>query len=477
FGFLGSVFLTVLPVFGKNALGLTEEKSAILLALLSIGIAAGSVLAARLSRGHVELGLVPLGSLGLSAFAVDLALAGGGAPLRVFGIPVRAIVDLAGIGLGGGLFIIPLNALLQQRSPAVMKGRLVAFSNVLTFAAVLAAAGLPWLLTGVFGFTTGQVILFVAALTVAGTVYVMNLLPDFFVRLVLWIVTNTAYRIRVLGAGNIPREGALFVANHVSWVDFLLIGAACDRMIRFLMYRGYYEWRLLNWFFRRMHAIPVAGGDPAAKTEESLALARAEVQAGHAVCIFAEGAITRTGNLLRFRRGLEKIAAGAGSAIVPIYLDGVWGSLFSFEGGRFFLKRPKRFRALVTVVFGEALPPTATALDVRRRIEELSVDAFRERKARQRPLAVEWLRSARRRWRRRFLSDASGRELTFGQALVESLAVREALFGEERGGGERVGILLPPGVPAALANLAVVLAGKVPVNLPDSVEAATLASQ
>jgi len=171
------------------------------------------------------------------------------------------------LGLASGLFIVPLNALLQQRSPEGMKGRLVAFSNVLTFAAVLCAAGVPWLLSSVAGLSTAQVIFSAALLTVVGSVYVMNLLPDFLVRLVLWLLTNTIYRVRSVGAENIPRQGALFVANHTSWVDFLVIGAACDRMIRFLMFRKYYEWPALNWFFRRMGTIPFAAGDPPSKTE------------------------------------------------------------------------------------------------------------------------------------------------------------------------------------------------------------------
>ena len=464
FGFLGSLFLTLIPVFGKNVLGLAEEDAGILLAVLSIGIAAGSMIAGRLSRGHVEIGLVPLGSLGISLCAFDLALFGNGSWRLPFGIPARAAVDLVLLGLSSGLFIVPLNALLQQRSPEGMKGRLIAFSNVLTFTAVLCAAGLPWLLTSLAGFTTAQVILSTAFLTVGGSLYVMNLLPDFLVRLILWLVTNTIYRVRAVGESNIPREGALFVANHTSWVDFLLIGAACDRMIRFLMFRTYYEWPALNWFFRRMGTIPVAAGDPPSKTEESLAIARQQIRGGHAVCIFAEGAITRTGNLLKFKRGFEKIASAVDCPIVPIYVEGIWGSIFSYEGGRFFFKWPKGVRRPVTVLFGEPLPSTAKAHEVRSRIQELSVDAYGHRKKRQRPLAIELLRAAHRYGRQPLLVDSACRELGFRQTVARAIALRDAIFARTRG-EERIGILLPPGVPAALANFATTLAGRVPVNL------------
>ena len=465
FGFLGSLLLTLIPVFGKNVLHLAEEDSGVLLAVLAVGIAAGSVVAGRLSRGHVEIGLVPLGSLGISLCAFDLALFGNGAWKLPLGLPARAAIDLVLLGLASGCFIVPLNSLLQQRSPEGMKGRLIAFSNVLTFAAVLCAAGVPWLLTGVLGFSTAQVILSTAFLTVGGSLYVMNLLPDFLVRLVLWLLTNTIYRVRTIGEGNIPRQGALFVANHTSWVDFLLIGAACDRMIRFLMFRTYYEWPALHWFFRRMGVIPVAAGDPPHKTEESLAIAREQIRQGHAVCIFAEGAITRTGNLLKFKRGFERIASGVDCPVVPIYVEGIWGSIFSYEGGRFFFKWPKVWRRPITVVFGEPLSSSAKAHEVRQRVQELSVEAFVERKRSQRPLEVELLRAARRRWRRPFLIDASGARLTFGEAVGRALALRDRLFGPGAGDGRPVAILLPPGVPAALANFAAYFAGRVPVNL------------
>lgn len=159
------------------------------------------------------------------------------------------------------------------------------------------------------------------------------------------------------------------------------------------MFRKYYEWPALNWFFRRMGMIPVAAGDPPHKTEESLAIARRQIEEGHVVSIFAEGASTRTGNLLKFKRGFERIASGVDCPIVPIYVDGIWGSIFSYEGGRFFFKWPKGLRRPITVVFGEPMPSSAKAHEVRSRIQELSAEAFAHRKERQRSLAVELVRS------------------------------------------------------------------------------------
>lgn len=465
FGFLGSFFLTVIPVFGRDVLALPEERVGVLLAVLSIGVGLGSVLAGRLSRKHVELGLVPLGSLGITLFTLLLARAGDGHLVPILGAPRGVVIELAMLGLTSGFYIIPLNAMLQERAPAGMKGRLVAFSNVLTFTAVLAAAAMPWFLTSIVGLTIRQVIFFVALLTLAGTLYVVRMLPDFLVRLVIWLATNSLYRIRTVGEENVPKEGALFVANHVSWVDALLVAGSSDRMVRFLMFRPYYEWKGLNWFFRMMHAIPVSSNDRPEKIQESLAIARREIRNGHVVCIFAEGAISRTGNLLKFRRGLERIASGVDCPIVPVCLDGVWGSIFSFDRGRFLFKRPRRIFEPVTVLFGRPLPSASSADEVRQAIQELSVEAFRDRKKSQRPVGAAFIQRAKRRWFGVLAAEPGGVSIRFGSALVRAILLSRRLWGCTPGNGERVGILMRPGISAMIANFAAYFADRVPVNL------------
>ena len=465
FGFLGSFFLTVIPVYGKSELGLSEARVGILLALLSIGIGIGSVIAGRVSRKHVEIGLVPLGSVGITIFALMLARSGTSRMAPIIHLPAGIALELMLLGFSAGFFIIPLNAMLQQRTPTGMKARLVAFSNVTSFSAVLIAAGVPWLLTGALGLSIRSVILFVALLTLAGTIYVVRMLPDFMVRLVIWIFTNTIYRIRTIGDENLPKEGALLVANHVSWVDAILVAASTGRMVRFLMFRPYYEWKPLGWFFRMMHTIPVASDDSPEKIAESLELARAEIQRGHTVCIFAEGSITRTGNLLKFRRGLERIASGVNCPIVPIYLDGVWGSIFSFDRGRFLFKTPKRLFEPVTVTFGKPMPSSSKADEVRRAIQDLSVQTFAHHREFQKPLHIGFIRRAKRRYFATLAIDADGTRITFGAALADALALRRALWPYDTSIGGRVGILMPPGIGAMLANFATLFAAQVPVNI------------
>jgi acyl-[acyl-carrier-protein]-phospholipid O-acyltransferase/long-chain-fatty-acid--[acyl-carrier-protein] ligase len=465
FGFLGSIFLAVVPVYGKSVLGLTELQSGGLVGAMSIGIAAGSLLAGKLSRGRVEVGLVPLGSIGFTIFSLDMALFGNGGPTLVFGLPLRATVDLLLLGMATGLYIVPLNAQLQQRAPRGMKGRVIAFSNVATFAAVALAAAVVLVGNDLLGLGVGQLLLAVAITTVGVTAYILALVPDYFVRLVLWIMTTTVYRLEVEGEHNVPPGGALLVANHVSMADALLVGSATDRMIRFLMYRPYFELRGLSWLFRRMHAIPVAGGDSSESKERALDAARGAVAEGHVVCIFAEGAITRTGNLLPFKRGFERVAADAAVPVVPVLLDGVWGSLLSWERGKLLFKWPRRLRAPVRVIFGEPLPPIASAHEVRRQIQQLSVRAFELRRARLRPLAASFLRTARRVPGRTLCSDGSGRRLTVGGALTRAVALKRRLLDGAGGSGEPVGLLLPTGITGMVAHLAVLCADKVPAHL------------
>jgi acyl-[acyl-carrier-protein]-phospholipid O-acyltransferase/long-chain-fatty-acid--[acyl-carrier-protein] ligase len=283
------------------------------------------------------------------------------------------------------------------------------------------------------------------------------------------------YRTRVVGARHVPARGpALLVANHMSMVDPLLIGASAGRFVRFLAYAPYFRMPVLATIMRRCHAIPVSSAsrqDVAAAIEG----ARHELEQGHVVCIFAEGAISRTGNLLPFRRGLERIARGLDVPVIPVHLDGVWGSIFSYAGGRFFWKRPRRRVYPVTVSFGSPLPPGTTTAEVRMAISALATDAARGRRPSGDLLHTSFMRIARRRWRRRAIADSTGLDLTYGRALVGALALGRAIR-RRTPGEDRVGLLLPASVGGALANLAVLCAGRTPVNLNFTIGAEAMAA-
>jgi 1-acyl-sn-glycerol-3-phosphate acyltransferase len=297
-----------------------------------------------------------------------------------------------------------------------------------------------------------------------------------FLRTLLWGLTHTFYRVRVKGVENVPETGGgLLVCNHLSLVDALLLAAATRRNIRFIMYKGIYDQPWIHPIAQVMQAIPISSELRPREMLQSLRAASEAIRAGELVCIFAEGQITRIGQLLPFRRGFERIMKDVDAPIVPVALDGVWGSIFSFEKGRFFWKLPRRVPFPVAVHFGSPLPHNATPLQVRERVQELMAQAWTHRRERMKPLPHRFVRTARRHPWRQAMADAHGAPIRFLPALIGSVIFARRLrmvWGEER----MIGLLLPPCVPAALINFAALLAGKVPVNLNYTVSDETLAS-
>ncbi|HET9178907.1 MAG TPA: acyl-[ACP]--phospholipid O-acyltransferase [Terriglobia bacterium] len=457
FWFLGAVYLQNVIGYGRDLLHLSDPGISVLMAAVSVGIGLGAFVAGKLSGDHVEVGLVPIGSVGLGVFGAFLYFAHGSFTAALAGHFL--------LGFSGGIFIVPLQAFLQARAGEHTKGRVIAASNVLTFTGVILGAGLFELLSGPAHLAANQVLLVMALVSFGATAYIMTVLPDFTIRLALWLLTHTFYRVRVVGRENLPRRGpALIVSNHISFVDPFLIGAVTDRFVRFLIYRKFYEARGIHWLATLMGAVPVSESDPPRQIIESLRQAQEQLRKGELVCIFAEGAISRTGNMLRFRRGFERITRGVGAPIIPVYLDRVWGSIFSFERGKFFFKWPRRIPYPVTVTVGAPLAPDTDAFRVRQQVMLVGAEAFARRDAVQRPLPELFLESGRRNWRRFAMADSSGRRLNFGRALTGALLFR-SLIRRCCAREQNIGVLLPPSVPAALLNLGISLSGKVPVNL------------
>jgi acyl-[acyl-carrier-protein]-phospholipid O-acyltransferase/long-chain-fatty-acid--[acyl-carrier-protein] ligase len=292
----------------------------------------------------------------------------------------------------------------------------------------------------------------------------LTTLLDRAVRLVLWVIAHTVYRITIVGRQHLPARGpALLISNHISFIDGALIGACTHRFIRFMVHGPHYRKRGVHWLMRRLHTIPVESGGKS-DVMATLERARAELAAGHVVCIFAEGTVSRTGNLLPFKRGFEKIAAGLDVPIVPVYLDRVWGSVFSFKHGRFFWKWPERLPRPVTVAIGAPLPPTTTAAEARMAVMELGSEAMAHRRTPNELLHTQFMRVAKRRWRHRAIADSTGQSLTFGRTLVGGMLIADVLR-RRTAGQTNVGLLLPASVGGALANIATLMADRVPVNL------------
>lgn len=289
-------------------------------------------------------------------------------------------------------------------------------------------------------------------------------------------ITRIFYRIRVLGHDRIPvTGGALFVCNHVSWVDALLIGVASKRHVRFMMFKDTYNlWCVKPWA-KIMGVIPISSEQKPREMIKSLQEASEAIKSGSIVCIFAEGEITRIGNLLPFRRGYERIMKDLDAPIVPVALDGLWGSVFSFEKKRFLWKLPRTFPYPVTVNFGAPMPAKSTPGEVRQAVQELIAAAWPLRRARMKTLSRAFISTARRSPRRFAMADPQTPAVTFGGALVRSVLLARRLK-EIWAGQEMVGLLLPPSVGGALANYAALLMGRVPVNLNYTVSEQTLAS-
>ena len=279
-----------------------------------------------------------------------------------------------------------------------------------------------------------------------------------------------------MGRDNIPAKGgALFVCNHVSFVDGMLLLASTDRQVRFMIFKDYYELPHIKPFSRILGMIPISSEQRPREMIQSLRRASDAIRAGEVVCIFAEGEITRIGHLLPFRRGLARIMKDVDAPIVPVALDGVWGSIFSFKKGRFLWKIPSRLPYPVTANYGAPLPPSATPFEVRQAVQELMAQAWQDRKGRMRPLHRALVQTARRHPFRFAMADAQNPNVRFGAVLTRSVFLARRLrpvWADQK----MLGILLPPSVPGALVNYAAMLSGRVPVNLNYTLSDPALAS-
>jgi acyl-[acyl-carrier-protein]-phospholipid O-acyltransferase/long-chain-fatty-acid--[acyl-carrier-protein] ligase len=468
FSFVGALLLLNLFFYGADVLHVDETRTGLLTVALALGIGLGSVAAGYLSGGKIEYGLVPLGAFGLSVFSALLVLP----DLSV----AKVLVLLALLGFAGGFFIVPVAALLQHKPARENKGEVQATANLLSFVGVFFASAAHWLLAQQFQLSPRHIFLVGGMMTLAGAIYVLILLPDALLRFVLWCVTNSLYRIRIDGRDNIPAKGgALFVCNHVSWMDALLLIASTDRSVRFLMFKDIYEQKWVNWGARILGVIPVSSGQRPRELVKSLQAAGDAIRNGEVVCIFAEGEITRIGQLLPFHHGFERIMKDLDAPIIPVALDGVLGSPTSFEHGRMVRRFPERLPHPVTVSFGTPMPPAATAVEVREAVQALIAGAWQYRRARMEPMPRNFVRAARRHPRRFAMTDAAGGKVSFGASLVKTVFLARRLKKVWRG-QSMVGLFLPPGVPGALVNHAAFLCGKVPVNLNYTLSETTIAA-
>ena len=365
FWFFGSAMTIQIPAYTLDIMNGNEAISILLLAAFAIGVGIGSLFCERMSGHRIELGLVPFGSIGLSLFAMDLyfaqptaieAPANSVAEFLARPGGWRVWIDLALIGAFGGIYSVPLYALIQKRSKRQHLSRIIAANNIINSFLMVGAVVLSMVLLK-SGFSIPELFLVIAVLNALVAVYIYSLLPEFLMRFLAWIIISIIYRLRIKGLDNIPVSGpAIVVCNHVSYMDPIILAGSVRRPMRFVMWYKIFQIPILNFIFRTMKAIPIAGArEDREIMDAAFEKVDAELAAGNVVCIFPEGAITRDGEISRFRPGIEKILKRRPVPVVPASLGRLWGSWLSRRQDGGLRKIPGRLFARVEVTFGQPL--------------------------------------------------------------------------------------------------------------------------
>jgi 1-acyl-sn-glycerol-3-phosphate acyltransferase len=376
FWFFGTALTAQLPNYAVEQLGGGLSLNLLALGLFSVGTGVGSLLCEKLSGRSVEIGLVPMGAFGISAFAIDLYFARPGmAPVGGLGIAafvhaqgsLRIMLDLALIGVFGGFYLVPLFALVQNRTPRSELSRVIAGNNILNAVFIVVAAVFGIAVQHFLHWSIPQLFLALGILNAMVAIYIFTLVPEFLMRFLSWMLVKSLYRLRVQGIEHIPDQGpALLVCNHVSYMDALIIGGAVPRPARFVMHHAIFHAPVIHWLFRTAKAIPIASAktDPAL-LERAFAAVDAALAEGEIVCLFPEGKLTLDGEIGVFRPGVQRILAARPVPVVPIALRGMWSSMWSQRDSKLRRMRvPRRLRAHVELIIGSPIPAAQASAEL-----------------------------------------------------------------------------------------------------------------
>ncbi len=449
---ISQAVLAAFPAFAKATL---QETNTLviqgILACTGLGIVVGSLIAGKVSKNYIELGLIPVGAVG---FALLLGL------LPALDSRGAMALTFMGLGLLGGLFIIPLNALIQYHPKTDELGTVLAGNNWVQNIGMIAFLGLTMALAWL-GFSSDQLFGLLMLVALAGAAFTVYELPHSLTRIATSVLVQGKYKISVVGFENLPKTGGvLLLGNHISWIDWAMVQIACPRPIRFVMLRSIYEQWYLKPIFKLFGVIPISSG----QSKESLVQINALLKAGEVVCLFPEGAISRTGALGLFRTGYERVVTGVEGVIVPFYLHGLWGSRLSRARSEKLRKNTARgLRREVVVTFGKTLPMDTKADQLKQKIFELSFDAWEHQSQGFDPLPLAYIRSAKEHLGATAVIDTSGAELSNAKLMAAMVAFAQAMSKRDR--EANVAILLPASSAATIANLAVMLNGQTAVNL------------
>jgi len=470
---VGQVMLAAFPAFAKESLG--EMNTIVIqgiLAATGIGIALGSIIAGRCSKNYIETGLIPIGAVGLS---MGLLL------LPSLDSAVTLAINFLFIGTMGGLFIIPLNALIQYHAKDSDLGKTLAANNLIQNIAMLSFLGLT-VAFSLYDIASQQLLQLIAVIALAGGIYTVVTLPQSLVRFGLGFVMSRHYKVDVQGMQNIPQKGGvLLLGNHISFVDWAIIQIACPRPVHFVMEKSIYDRWYLQWFLKLVGCIPIQAG---AQSKTALTEIAALLDAGKVVCLFPEGTLSRTGNMSTFRKGYERAIALTGQqdkdntppictspictspiCIVPFYLHGLWGSQFSRSSTRIKSTRSAGYTRDVMIAFGEAMSKDTSTDVLKRRVFDLSIHAWDAHIHTQSNIAATWIDRVKSQGDSRpAITDMlMGRQLSASKALAAASAIAKRI--RSHTSEQNVGVLLPTSAGGVLTNMATLLAGKTIVNL------------
>lgn len=459
---IAQVILATYPAYSKEYLNMDNVALVqALMACAGFGIIWGSLWAGRLSRTHIETGLIPVGAIGVM-LSVSF--------ITWIETPFFQAANFLFLGVMAGFFMVPLSALMQYHSPRSQLGRVLAAYNLVSTVAMLLFLVVTMLLAWK-GLSSEHLFTVLKVVAVAGAIYTVYKLPQSLLRFIASRFFHAAYRLKVIGFENLPTSGGtLLLGNHISWIDWALVQMACPRQVRFVMERGYYERWYLKGILDLFGVIPIASGS----SSDSLAEIARLLEKGEMVCLFPEGTISRTGQLAEFKRGYEKAVQGTNATIIPFYLHGLWGSRFSRSSGFLRESRQSGFKRDIIVSFGQPLPSDIPAYQLKQHIFDLSFTSWEAYSHIIDPIPVSWVRSAKRLKFRMGATDVVGEPLSNNRLMTA--VFRFANLINHHSPEQNIGILLPTSSGSAIANMAVMTLGKTVVNLNYTASAEALQS-
>lgn len=471
---LGAMAQPTIDKLARPELVTEQHYVGYLLAALNVGIAVGALLAGIWSAGRIELGLVPWGALGIVTMALAVAFTPQGYGTPWSSAYLWACGGLFALGMTAALYDIPLLAFLQAQSPGQSRGRVMAANNFISFSFMLGMSAVYGLLTAGLGLSARQVFGLMALATIPIFVALTIVLPIPFLRVLVRFLVFLRYKLRVEGRENVPPSGGvLLTPNHITWVDWIFLSLACPRPIRFVADPRFIPRGLFGYLAKRFGVIEIEPGGNS--VFRAVRAAQQALRSGEVVCVFPEGGLSRTGQIQGFQRGYQALARGGNAPVVPVFLGGLWGSIFSYAGGRFFWKWPDlRRRREVVVHFGKPLPYSVEPLLLRRAVEELGLKTMTQPDLRKLIPARQMLRALRQVGRGEKCADSLGVALDGYGVLLRALLLRRVLRRLLAHEEKTVGIMLPPSVAAVVSNAAVALDRRIAINLNYTLSASIL---